>query len=376
VGTKRTVVIGAGVIGAAVALRLAQRGNLVTLVDAGRPGGGTSGTSFAWLNANAKIPRGYFELNLWGMRAHRALANELGGTWYRPVGNLEWATADELPARVERLRSWGYAARDISRAEAAALEPALRALEDASGEDAPELAFFPEEGFVLAGQLIARLITAAKSHGATVITSEPVVGFDLRGVRIVAARLGSGERLCADEFVCCAGWQTAQLAALAGASVPLVSPDSLESASPALVAYTAPAPFRVRRVLHTPDVNIRPTEGGQLLLEAGDLNRLAHASTPSDQVAGAAAELLRRAARILPAHAMALERAQVCIRPLPTDGYPIVGWAREVERCYIMVTHSGITLAPYLAILAAGELCDREPAFALAPYRPNRFARL
>lgn len=41
------VVIGAGSVGANVACRLAERGAKVTVLDAGPPRGGTSGTSFA-----------------------------------------------------------------------------------------------------------------------------------------------------------------------------------------------------------------------------------------------------------------------------------------------------------------------------------------
>ena len=125
----RVVVVGAGVVGSALALRLAERGAKVTLVDAGAPGGGTSGTSFAWLNANKKTPRAYFELNLAGMRAHRELAAELGGDWYRPQGNLEWGAAD-LEARVDRLRGWSYEAELVPAAHARALEPALRVPDD------------------------------------------------------------------------------------------------------------------------------------------------------------------------------------------------------------------------------------------------------
>ena len=57
------VVIGAGSVGANVAYRLAERGAKVTVLEAGAPGGGTSGTSFAWTNSFHKTPRDYHELN-------------------------------------------------------------------------------------------------------------------------------------------------------------------------------------------------------------------------------------------------------------------------------------------------------------------------
>jgi glycine/D-amino acid oxidase-like deaminating enzyme len=44
----KTIVIGAGVMGASAAYRLAQAGASVTVLEATRVGGGTSGISFAW----------------------------------------------------------------------------------------------------------------------------------------------------------------------------------------------------------------------------------------------------------------------------------------------------------------------------------------
>ena len=50
----KTIVIGAGVMGASVAYRMAQAGAAVTVLEAVRIGGGTSGISFAWTNAHKK----------------------------------------------------------------------------------------------------------------------------------------------------------------------------------------------------------------------------------------------------------------------------------------------------------------------------------
>src|SRR2546429_6435951 len=108
----KAIVIGAGMVGANVAYRLAQAGASVTILDAGRPGGGTSGSSFAWLNAFSKTPREYFDLNVASMHEHVALREEFGGApWLTFVGNLVWA--DEagraaLRANAERLNAWGY----------------------------------------------------------------------------------------------------------------------------------------------------------------------------------------------------------------------------------------------------------------------------
>ena len=67
----RVAVVGAGVVGAAVARGLAAGGSRVLVLEAAEPGAGTSGTSFAWINASAKEPRPYFDLNVAAMRLHR-----------------------------------------------------------------------------------------------------------------------------------------------------------------------------------------------------------------------------------------------------------------------------------------------------------------
>jgi glycine/D-amino acid oxidase-like deaminating enzyme len=67
-----------------------------------------------------------------------------------------------------------------------------------------------------------------------------------------------------------------------------------------------------------------------------------------------------------------VEAASVGLRPLPVDGLTIAGWVPVVAGLYVIVTHSGVTLAPILAELAAREV---EGALdpALAPFRPERF---
>ena len=126
---RRCVVIGAGVLGASVAARLAGAGMSVTLLEADQPGRATSRWSLAWLNSNDKGPRAYHDLNQAGIRAWAELAPGLdGAAWYRRPATWNWPNRRPagLAARVRRLTEWGYPARLIDPAEAQALEPALR----------------------------------------------------------------------------------------------------------------------------------------------------------------------------------------------------------------------------------------------------------
>src|SRR5213593_522979 len=121
------VVIGAGSVGANVAYRLAERGAKVTVLEAGAPGTGTSGTSFAWTNSFHKTPRDYHDLNTASMAEHLSLVSELGGgDWHKQEGALAWEEQPlpraQLKETVERLGSWGYPVEIISAEDARKLE--------------------------------------------------------------------------------------------------------------------------------------------------------------------------------------------------------------------------------------------------------------
>jgi glycine/D-amino acid oxidase-like deaminating enzyme len=378
---RRCAVIGAGVLGVCVAARLAEAGLGVTLLERDRPGRAATGSSFAWLNANDKAPRAYHDLNHAGMRAWAGLAARLGGAaWYRPAGNIEWAQSApgraQLAARVRRLTEWGYPARLIDAAEAAGLEPSLRL-----PHPAPDVAWFPDEGYLLTEPLVSHMTEAAARHGATVLTGEPgrVVGLDAGegGMgRRVAVRTAAGQVIPADVVVCCAGRWVPELAALAGAAgpVPLVGWAEPGATAPGLVVQAGPVtPPGPQRMVHAPGVYLRPHSGGLVHLEAPDAAVDLH--TPEADLRRWAEELLRRARRVV----RGLQDARVagyrvCVRPMPADGRSIVGPLPGAGDLYVAVTHSGVTLAAHLSRLIADELVTGVAATELAPYRPGRFA--
>lgn len=408
----RIVVIGAGVIGTALAARLGGGAAQVWLLDGGEPGAGTTANSMAWINAHSKAPRHYHELAVSGMRAHAALVRETGpgayadsrggrngstngsaqagtkaGTngsangsgWYRPGGALRWASGgpglDQLHQTVTRLRDWGYAAEWIPVPRARALEPAVRI------DDGAQVAYFPDEAAVDPRPLVAHLLATARAGGVHVRTGDAarVVGIETAAGRVRGVRCAGGETVPADVAVCCAGWRTPAVAALAGAYVPLVPGDAPGSGAPTLLAHLEPAGGApLTRMVLTPRLHARPLPGGRVYLEALDLNDEVDQHTPADRVAALARELLARAHDMLPAAAAdgaRLVGGRVCTRPMPPDDNSIVGWNDGAEGLYTVVTHSGMTLSLRLGELVAGELLSGREAPELAPYRPGRFVR-
>ena len=400
---RSCVVVGAGVLGVCVAASLAEAGAEVTLLEQAEPGQAATRSSFAWLNSNDKTPRAYHDLNHAGMRAWAELSRPAGvppadgaapgngslpaggallpaggaghQAWYRPSGNLEWgATAgqhQQLAARVRRLTEWGYPAALIGAAAAADLEPALQLPPPVT-----EVAWFPDEGYLLTEPMVAHMTALAAARGATVLTGAAgrVVGIDAAGGAVHAVRTAAGQVIPADVVVCCAGRWAPQVAALAGSAcpVPLVPWSSPGAEAPGLIVQAGPA-AALTRMVHAPEVYLRPHSGGLVHLEAPDVTVDLH--TPDAKLRDWAEELLRRARRVI----RGLDGAdvtgyRVCVRPMPADGRSIVGWLPGADGLYVAVTHSGVTLGAHLARLITAEVTGRALAAELEPYRPGRFA--
>ena len=244
-------------------------------------------------------------------------------------------------------------------------------------ESGGTVAWFPGEGYVLTEPLVGRLVARAVSHGADVLTGERgrVTGLDPGPAEALRVRTAAGGVLEADEVVCCAGRWVPELAKMAGAAfpVPLVDWEKPGATAPGLVVRVGPlASAGPVRLVHTPEICLRPHSGGLLHLEAPDAAVDLH--TPEPDLRRWAATLLRRAQQTVRGLIDArVEEFQVCVRPMPADGQSIVGYLPGAPGCYVAVTHSGVTLAAGLSRLIATELTTGAPPADLIPYRPDRF---
>jgi glycine/D-amino acid oxidase-like deaminating enzyme len=358
------IIIGAGVVGASLAFRLAQIGARVTVVDRAGPAYGATGSTLAWVNSNQKTPHDYFALNLAGMRAHQALRDELGeAPWLNDGGNLFWhadpANSEELEARVTRLQGWGYPAEWIDRETVHELEPGV-VLEP----EVEQVAYFPQEGWVDGPLLVRRMVDLAIDRGATTRFACEVVAVEQAGGRVRGVVLADGERLAADVVVNCAGPWAGQVAALAGRNLPL-------RPNLGLVVRVSGAPRgTLGRVVHAPRMHMRP-DGDLIMLHHGDADEPLQFGLDARVWVE---ELLRRGRDYVPALAGArLSRWSIATRPIPIDGRTNAGLLPSLPGYAEIVTHSGITLGALLARLVAEEITTDTVDPLLAPFRPERF---
>ena len=362
-------VIGAGIVGSAIAYTLAKRGATVTVIDKGRPGGSATSHSFAWINATAKHPVSYHNLNrrslgMWD-RFARDLDVDVGLRW---GGQMEWSATDagavELKLRADQLHAWGYPCQILDGAQMAKLEPSLTPRQVTS-------AIYSElDGMVEPTVASEACIRGAESYGATIKLETEVSGLFANSAS--ASVVAEGERIDADIVVLAGGVDNTLLAEMAGITIP-------QQDSPGVVIRTntiAQPLFSNVSVVYAPpleagrpEIHLRQCLDGSAMIGEGSQESLARDDTQEH-----ANELLSRAAEYVPGlkGATAIP-VPVGYRPMPLDGFPVVGFSPKAPNVYLALTHSGVTLAPLLAQLATMEIVDGAQVEFLSDYRPSRF---
>jgi glycine/D-amino acid oxidase-like deaminating enzyme len=364
----KIIVIGAGVMGASVAFRLAQAGASVTVLEANRIGGGTSGTSFAWTNAHQKPPRPYHELNVGGMRAHAALRDEFGATpWWHGGGSLEWVSESaraEQKQNVEQLRSWGYAAEWIDTRQLQELEPDI---DLAIVGDAP-VAFFPEEGWLdPVPYCYAMLAVAQRQHGARVICGARVTDLVTQGDSVAGARTADGTLHAADVVVNCAGRWANDAVREAGLHLPLAP-------TVGFLVFTPPVATGLSRVVRSPVIHARPDGAGRLVLHWNSTDAILIIDSRLSREMPEARELVQRARTLLPCiGAVEPEAVRIALRPIPGDQFSAIGPVPRLRGYYLAITHSGVTMSPFIGMAVADELMRNRQRTELTDFRPSRF---
>jgi glycine/D-amino acid oxidase-like deaminating enzyme len=370
----RVVVVGAGIIGSSIAYHLCRRGASVTVIDEQSPGSGASSRSFAWINATGKSPASYHDLSrrsleIWGRFAGQ-LEGDVGLRW---GGRLEWAATPEsgaeLRQRVKQLQGWGYPCRIVDEAEMREIEPGL------SPGPVAAAAFSEVDGQVDPEKVIAACLRRAALWGLTVHEETPATGFTLAesgagDVRVAAVQTEMGDLPC-DVVVLAAGVGITRLAAMVAVNLP-------QPVSPGVTIKTDPRP----PLLHTvpvlypppledgrPAIHLRQTTDG--VVSVGETS---DESLRLDDSQRHAEDLLDRAVHYLPALAGAKAiPLPVAYRPMPRDGFPVLGFSQAAPNVYIALTHSGVTLAPLIGELAALEIVEGSTVEMLSGYRPDRF---
>jgi len=343
---QKIVIIGAGIVGASMAYQLAKQNQDVTVIErhsaAARE---VTEKSFAWIHTTHKVAPEYRHLYDAAVEEYHTLQQELPELQIHWDGALTW----DNPTLREQLYF-----QKLNQEKLKAMEPNLKEYPD-------EAMFASEEGAVDPIRVTELLLSKAQEYGAKVQFGTHVTQLQQEDSRLVGVHTTDGF-LEADIVVLAAGTGVPKLCDPLDFHVP-VTP------SPSVLIRMKTANKLIRTLISNGQFEARQLTD-HTLLAAEDYIDESEENGP-EAVGKRAFETLRDSLK--GGEQLELETIKVGMRPMPEDGYPIVGFHDYVEGLYLAVMHSAITLAPLIARLAASEIINREARSELEPCRLSRF---
>ncbi|MPY48878.1 NAD(P)/FAD-dependent oxidoreductase [Streptomyces acidicola] len=377
------VIVGAGIVGAAVARRLALGGFRVTVLDRGASAGGTSSSGEGNLLVSDKGPGAELDLAVLSGRRWAEFAAELPAELgpgfpdieFEAKGGLVVATtatgADALLAFADTQRSAGVDARPVTAAEAAELEPDLT----------PRVAaavFYPDDAQVQPSVATEALLASARRHGARLRQGVTVLGGVVSGGRLVGVDTTAG-RFGAEHTVVAAGPWSAEVAGNFGVRLPVLPRRGT-------VVVTTRMPRRIRHKVYDADY-VGAVESELAALQTSSVVESTAAGTVligssrerrgfDERIeAAVVGELAAKALILFPFLAdVPVMRAYGGFRPFVPDHLPVIGPDPRLPGLWHATGHegAGIGLSVGTAELIGALMTGVEPEIPAAPFAVTR----
>ena len=353
----KILVVGSGIIGASVALSCLNLGADVVVLERNKLGGAASSNSFGWINASFAESSAYFDLRNAAVDAFRNLKTELNlNDSVRWQGTLWWEdSGQELKNQFNNLLDRGYAAKLLNEIEIKNLEPNLK--------DVPEVAIFtPFEGAADADRVALTMLAKLTEEGGKVISGCAVKGLQFKKNRVSGVETNIGKMPC--DMVVLATGAAAQNSLLGCEwNLPMQNKKGL-------IVQTSPVPELINHILMTNDVHFRQNVDGTLIVGeifSGDFNENTFALDLASDVLLRVSKKLDFSKNLIPIN------IKIGTRPIPIDGFPVVGEIKGHNGVFVAIMHSGVTLAPLIGQLLASEMIETSKTPLLELFRPSRF---
>ncbi len=393
------VIIGAGIVGCALAARLAENGVKVTLIDQAEVVAGASGANLSlvlWSDAEPGV-----SLTM-TRRAWDELPAEVADLEARTGLDLEFRRIHTLSLVLEgmdpraalaggaHLTEAGFQTELIDPAAVHALEPAV----DLGGVQA---AVYQEQAAINPFYFTLAWADRARVAGASIVTGRRVTGFRMDGERIVGLETaGSGEPVGGDLYVLAAGAWTRALALTAGIDLPeyhIIGEACVTEALPPLLhglvgeAGDNRVPFELELAARGGDgSDLRLAEFAAIQTMSGNLvvGQVSHGgpgSGPDGRQGnrpavrpGALRDLATGLVQRLPAaRSASVIRAWAKPVPFTPDHQPIIGRVASRPNLFIASgLKSALIITPLLSKLIVEAVIDGDLG-SLRPFSPGRF---
>ncbi|CAI1701952.1 D-amino acid dehydrogenase small subunit [Serratia quinivorans] len=339
---KKIVVVGAGITGVSIAWHLANLEFDVTIIEQNMPASGATGSAFGWLTGVVCDDAPDVLLRRAALADWHRLEEQIPELQINWSGSLKYGARSQACLPDERL---------LDRAGIANLEPAL-ALPPA------EARYAAKDGAIDATEATRIILDKACGKGVVLQNQTTVTGICMAKGKMTGVLTSRGQ-LEADCVVLACGKGIPALTALMGTPVPVLT-------SPAILLRFAAPKCIVKTIIAGDDIEVRHARNGDLLA-AEDYPE--HGCVRETIIAAQA--LVRD--RLRDAESASLTQYSVGERPVPQDGYPVLGFTDESEGVYVAVMHPAVTCAATIGRLVAEELRVGKSDEIPECYRPSRF---
>ena len=371
---REIVVVGAGIVGCAIAYELARRGASVVVIDDRAPGMGatqaSAGILAPFIEARDEGPLLELtarSLGLFDEFISRLSSDSQSTVAYERNGTLDVALDPDSFATLQRthkhLANRGVESDLLDAARVHQCEPHL-------SSSALGGLLIPRHGFVAASELTRALAAGARRCGVTFLSGGRVTRVTPAGSRLVCQVAGTnGQSLQGDIVVIASGSWAGE-----------IQIDGVNDSLPVRpvrgqLLHLRWSGERLRRILWSERCYIVPWRDGTVLVGATEED----AGFDERTTLAGIQDLIDAACELLPhAWTASLLAAKVGLRPATPDHVPIIGWSSRVPNLMYATGHfrNGILLAPLTAELAARAILDGGTDPLLELTRPQRFGEV
>lgn len=369
------IVIGAGIVGAAIAHELSRAGHQVVVLERNVPNREGSGTTAGNLHIQAIHPSRpgqsvpadigrFLPLQLAASDLWENIEEELGGSveLRREGGFMVAETAqqvDELRQKHQMEQQLGLETELVTGDEARQELPLL-------SDSVLAADWCPRDGYANPLLITPRYLAAAAQHGAYVLAAHPVTAIERVGDQYrVKTPHGSWT---SPWVIDAAGPWMSQVAAMAGINLGL-SPVAIQ-----MHVTVRTDPIMRHLVQHVSEgFSVKQVKAGNFLIgggwPAGSFNPTGRSITSTASMIGN----LAQAIRLIPSLAdLQLLRAWAGPLAATPDEMPVIGTPSTHPRFVVVGGTYAFTLAPLWAQVTRAIVEDREPALPVADLGPDR----
>jgi len=363
------IVIGAGLMGAASALNLAQRGKKVKLLEKG-----ASGIHASAVNAGGvrRLNRAFEEISIsvaagemWPQLS-KIVGDDCG---FHPVGQVRIGPGEEeikqLAERVAKVEAMGFFHEELVDAkEVKRLVPAYQGR--CSGGIVAR-----SDGHALPAQTLKAFVSAAADAGVELHTKCRIIDIS-HGNNGFTVQAADGRQFKSEIVINCAGAWGRNIAALAGDTLPM---------EPA--ALTMMVTGRMKRFLtpvigiHGHKLSFKQMENGTVVIGGGhratlDMKREKNIVRVSE---------IKKSSETVMHHFPLMEKSTIVrcwagIEGIVSDGLPIIDESPNVPGLFHVCGFSahGFQLSPMIGRLVASLALGKKPELSLAAFSMDRFS--